>query len=394
MDVHILTMSMPKINSDRNFISNQAKDHDDLETDLSSALEHFQVQCARKRINKVQFQSLFVGYLKDTFSKFKDSAQMVLIKCYDALPIPRLIKYNHSRAYQKQIVGPQKSPSKQDHDKVSMDVNQTRKPASTKKSIGNENVTEASEVPKDPTSFEKTFDNGLEKKKKNKSQEHILQAQSEEREGTLVDQNTQPNIPILATQEITDSNILKPPHPLSADNRKTKVYKKRLQDANKKLQAIERPEKDPLEIALYIANEAAQIKVNKLSVPSIGKGTEKNQDETPANEKDVKNISMNHDNEKQEKKNQEDEDKTTSKDPKRNQLTFDSDEELESVISKTSTPSKKMQGKKRKRWTMEEDDALRNGITKYGISSWAEIKAGYPLELRDRTNVNIKVLLS
>ncbi len=47
-------------------------------------------------------------------------------------------------------------------------------------------------------------------------------------------------------------------------------------------------------------------------------------------------------------------------------------------------------GKKRKRWTDEEKDIVRKGIRRHGVGHWAMIKSDWPMELRDRTSVQIK----
>ena len=47
-------------------------------------------------------------------------------------------------------------------------------------------------------------------------------------------------------------------------------------------------------------------------------------------------------------------------------------------------------GKKRKRWTDEEKDIVRKGIARHGVGHWAMIKSDWPMELRDRTSVQIK----
>jgi hypothetical protein len=45
---------------------------------------------------------------------------------------------------------------------------------------------------------------------------------------------------------------------------------------------------------------------------------------------------------------------------------------------------------KRKKFTQEEKIAIREGINKFGVGKWSEIKTEYALILRDRTAVNIK----
>ena len=47
-------------------------------------------------------------------------------------------------------------------------------------------------------------------------------------------------------------------------------------------------------------------------------------------------------------------------------------------------------GKKRKRWTDEEKDIIRKGIARHGVGHWAMIKSDWPMDLRDRTSVQIK----
>lgn len=58
--------------------------------------------------------------------------------------------------------------------------------------------------------------------------------------------------------------------------------------------------------------------------------------------------------------------------------------------SAASTPTSKRPSKPRVRWTEVEIKALHEGIEKHGIGRWAVIKADYPLELKNRTSVNIK----
>lgn len=45
---------------------------------------------------------------------------------------------------------------------------------------------------------------------------------------------------------------------------------------------------------------------------------------------------------------------------------------------------------KRKRFTKEEDDAIMKGIERFGPGQWANIKSHYPMELKDRSTVQIK----
>lgn len=45
---------------------------------------------------------------------------------------------------------------------------------------------------------------------------------------------------------------------------------------------------------------------------------------------------------------------------------------------------------KRKRFTDEEDRAILQGVERFGIGKWAEIKSHFSMELRDRSTVNIK----
>ena len=70
------------------------------------------------------------------------------------------------------------------------------------------------------------------------------------------------------------------------------------------------------------------------------------------------------------------------------------------VIDKTPTKCKaneeeKQQAdstntKKRKRFTEEEDGAIRLGVERFGAGNWLQIKSYYPMELSDRTTINIK----
>ena len=46
--------------------------------------------------------------------------------------------------------------------------------------------------------------------------------------------------------------------------------------------------------------------------------------------------------------------------------------------------------KKRKRFTEEEDNAIYEGVERYRVGQWAQIKAFRPVELVDRTANNIK----
>jgi len=45
---------------------------------------------------------------------------------------------------------------------------------------------------------------------------------------------------------------------------------------------------------------------------------------------------------------------------------------------------------KRKRFTKEEDDAIMKGIERFGPGQWANIKSHHPMELKDRSTVQIK----
>lgn len=46
--------------------------------------------------------------------------------------------------------------------------------------------------------------------------------------------------------------------------------------------------------------------------------------------------------------------------------------------------------KKRKRFTEEEDGAIRLGVERFGAGNWLQIKSYYPMELSDRSTINIK----
>ena len=54
-----------------------------------------------------------------------------------------------------------------------------------------------------------------------------------------------------------------------------------------------------------------------------------------------------------------------------------------------SKASKSKKGK-RKKFTESEDAAIRNGVEKFGVGSWADIKSYYHIDLVDRTAVQVK----
>ena len=47
-------------------------------------------------------------------------------------------------------------------------------------------------------------------------------------------------------------------------------------------------------------------------------------------------------------------------------------------------------GNKRRKFTEVEDGAIRNGVERFGMGKWADIKAYYSMELKDRNQVQIK----
>lgn len=64
------------------------------------------------------------------------------------------------------------------------------------------------------------------------------------------------------------------------------------------------------------------------------------------------------------------------------------------VAGQSVTPTVLPDGRrKRMRFTEVEKNAIRKGVRQFGFGKWSEIKSEYAVELRNRTNVNIKVTL-
>ena len=57
---------------------------------------------------------------------------------------------------------------------------------------------------------------------------------------------------------------------------------------------------------------------------------------------------------------------------------------------KQPADSRNSDTKKRKRFTEVEDGAIRLGVERFGAGNWLQIKSYYPMELSDRTTINIK----
>ena len=180
-------------------------------------------------------------------------------------------------------------------------------------------------------------------------------------------------------EEKSDCKLSKPDDRSTINERIENVRKERKEVVKKLQSACKKVNEDSLVEAVKMANEATAADDNKVNEDSLVEAVEMANEVTAADDKDAStelsttsastNISFGN---QKKRKNENDDDPS---------FTDDSSKAIK--LKKKKVPKVK--------WTHEEDEALIKGLDEFGLSSWSLIKSKYSFELKNRTNVKIKV---